>query len=235
MANAKRKPATRKTTQPHKSTAGSGGSKRKASKNAETNVRARVHKLTLRALRDHDMRLGDIPKLAQELIEGAASGLNNAVPSSSRNVLRQVVDGLIDAAATSVDSTKTIVSSTTTRVKQDAVQTVKDLKTIEGEFVTALGRAGKHLTGAAKEELDAIVRQSRRAGTRIKPAAKGVLKAADGRLLELGKETAGASGRIARSAVSTVLQGASGLLQGLGEALNQKRTHPTRKKSAKRK
>jgi hypothetical protein len=196
-------------------------------------MRERVHNLTLKALRDHDMTLGDIPKFAQELIEGAAAGLNNAVPASSRSVLRQVVDGLTDAATTTVDSTKTIVSSTTKRVKDDAVRTVKDLKNIEGEFVTALGRAGKQLTGAAKDELNAIVRQSRRAGTRIRPVAQSVLKAADGHLLQLGKETAGASGRIARSAVSSVLQGASGLLQGLGEVLEPKRARPAGKKSAK--
>jgi hypothetical protein len=196
-------------------------------------MRERVHNLTLKALRDHDMTLGDIPKFAQELIEGAAAGLNKAVPASSRNVLRQVVDGLTDAATTTVHSTKTIVGSTTKRVKHDAVRTVKDLKSIEGDFVTALGRAGKQLTGAAKEELNAIVRHSRRAGTRIKPAAQSVLKAADGHLLELGKETAGASARIARSAVSSVLEGASGLLQGLGEVLHHKRARPAGKKSAK--
>ena len=179
------------------------------------------------------MTLGDIPRFAQELIEGAAAGLNKAVPASSRNVLRQVVDGLTDAATTTVDSTKTLVTSTTRRVKHDAVRTVKDLKSLEGNFVTALGRASKHLKGAAKEELDDIVRESRRAGTRIKPAAQSVLKAADGHLLELGKETAGASARVARSAVSSVLQGASGLLQGLGEVLDPKRGRSGGKKSGK--
>ena len=196
-------------------------------------MRERVHNLTLKALRDHDMTLGDIPKFAQEVIEGAAAGLNKAVPESSRSVLRQVVDGLTDAATTTVDSTKTMVASTTKRVKDDAVRTVKELKNLEGDFVTALGRAGKQLTGAAKEELDAIVRHSRRAGTRIRPAAKSVLKAADGHLLQLGKETAGTTGRIARSAVSSVLQGASGLLQGLGEALDHKRTRHASKKPSK--
>jgi hypothetical protein len=78
------------------------------------------------------------------------------------------------------------------------------------------------------------VRQSRRAGTRIKPAAQSALKAADGHLLELGKETAGASTRAARSAVSTVLHGASGFLQGLGEVVDTKRPRAARKKPAKR-
>ena len=226
MPNANRKSTSRKTANSQRS-----APKRKTSK--RTDMRARVHNLTLKALRDHDMALGDLPKFAQEVIEGAADGLNNAMPASSRSVLRQVVDGLTDATKTTVASTKTIVAYTTKRVKHDAAQTVKDLKNIEGDFVTALGRAGKHLKGAAKDELDAIVRHSRRAGTRIRPAAKSVLKAADGHLLQLGKETAGTTGRIARSAVSSVLQGASGLLQGLGEALEHKRARAMSKKSAK--
>jgi len=233
MTNANHKSATRKTTRSHKSTAAAGASKPKASHRSDKNMRERVHNLTVKALRDHDLTLGDIPKFTQEVIEGAAAGLNNAVPESSRSVLRQVVEGLTDAATTTVDSTKTIVASTTKRVKHDAVKTVKDLKNIEGDFVAALGRAGKHLKGAAKEELDAIVRHSRRAGTRIRPAAKSVLKAADGHLLQLGKETAGASTRIARGAMSSVLQGASGLLQGLGEVLDPKRARHTNQKSAK--
>jgi hypothetical protein len=197
-----------------------------------------VRKLTLKALRDHDMRLRDVPSLAQKFIEGAASGLNNAVPASSRSVLRQVVDGLTDAAEATVHATRSIVSGTTKRggkyVKHDAATTVKDLRTIESEFIAALGRAGRKLNGAAKDEMKLIVNRSRRAGTRIKPAAQRVLKAADGHLLELGKETAGASGRAARSAVSSVLQGASGLLQGLGEVVEARRTPPPRKKSRKR-
>jgi hypothetical protein len=201
-------------------------------------MRERVHNLTLRALRDHDMTLGDIPRFAQQLIEGAAAGLNKAVPTSSRNVLRQVVDGLTDAAEATVHSTKTIVTSTKNRgatfVKHDAVRTVRELRTIEDDFVSAMGRAGRKLKGAAKDELDAIVRHSRRAGTRIKPAAQSVLRAADGRLLELGKETAGASGRAARSAVSTAIQGAIGLLEGLGDVVGAKPAARGGRKSARR-
>src|SRR4051794_1452173 len=108
MTTAKRKTTTRKTThaKSRRSKAGPRGSKQKASKRPNMNMRERVHNLTLRALRGHDMTLGDIPKFAQQLIEGAAAGLNKAVPTSSRNVLRQVVDGLTDAAEATVHSTK---------------------------------------------------------------------------------------------------------------------------------
>lgn len=234
MTTAKRRTPTRTATRSRKSTA----AKPSPSKSHDGNTRERVHKLTLRALRDHDLTLGDIPKLAQQMIEGAAAGLNSAVPASSRNVLRQVVDGLTDAAEATVHSTKTLVTATTKRgakfVKHDAAKAVKDLRTIEEEFVSAMASAGRKLTGAAREELDTIVRHSRRAGTRIKPAAQSVLKVADNDLLELGKETARSSTRAARSAVSTVLQGASGFLQGLGDVVNPKPTRRTTKKAARR-
>ena len=227
-AKPKRKRSTRKKSRTHKSTS-TGASGHKTSHRTEKDMRERVHDLTLRALRDRDLSLRDIPKLAQRLVENAAAGMNNAVPASKRNVLRQVVDGLTDAATATAHSTKSVAASTAKRgskfVKRDAARTARDLKTIEEEFFSALGRAGKHLTGAAKEELDAIVRHSRRAGTQLKPAAKSVLRATDGHLLQLGKETASASGRIARSAVSSVLHGASGLLQGLGEVMEPRRVH----------
>ncbi len=242
MANAKPKSKSPRrkaaSVKSRRSTATGGHKKRKTTCRPKKDVRERIHDLTLKALRDGDLTLRDIPKLAQHFIEETAVGLNNAAPQSSRNVLRQVVDGLTDAAEATARSTKNIVVSVTKRgsqfVKHDASRTVKDLRNLEEDFISALERAGKSLKGAAKDELDTIVRHSRRAGTRIKPAAQSVLKAADGRLLELGRETASASARAARSAVSTALHGASGFLQGLGEVVDKKRKSRTNKKSAKR-
>lgn len=240
MASAKPKSKSRKSAsaKSRTSTATRHKSKRKTPKQSEKDVRQRVHQLTLKALRDGDMTLRDIPKLAQQFIEDAAAGLNNAVPQSGRNVLRQVVDGLTDAAEATVHSTKKAVTSMASRgstfVKHDAARTVKDLRNLEGDFISALEHAGKSLKGAAKDELDSIVHHARNAGTRIRPAAQSALKAADGHLFELGKEAAGASARAARSAVSSVLHGASGLLQGLGEVVDKKRSSRISKKSAKR-
>jgi polyhydroxyalkanoate synthesis regulator phasin len=197
-------------------------------------MRERVHELTLKAVRDGELTIRDLPKLAQEVIEEAAAGLNNAVPQSSRNVLRQVVDGLTDTAAATIRSTRSAVTSMTRRgeqfVSHDAVKTIKDLRDLEGNFITALQKAGKSLRGAAKDEMNTIVKHARRAGTRIRPAAKSALTAADGHILELTKETAKAGVRVTRSALSTMLHGASGLLQGLGDVVSEpKRAAPSRK------
>ena len=234
---------TKRTARRTKSKAKSHASSAKArmgtrkSSRPTADVRERVRRLTIKTLRDRDLKLREIPELAQHFVEGMAAGLNRAVPASSRNVLRQVVDGLTDAAEATVGSTKSVAAASRSRaaaVRQEAGRTLKDLRVLEGDFIAALARAGKKLDGAARDEMELIVRRARRTGTRIKPAAQRVLKAAGSRPLELGRETAGASGRAARSAARTVIDGLSGFLQGLGEMLEGKPARPKRRKSAKR-
>lgn len=224
-----RKPAVSKT----KSRSGGGGAGGGGGVSGGGDMRQRVHLLTLKAVRDGELTLRDIPKLAREVIEEAAAGLNKAVPQSSRNVLRQVVDGLTDAAAATAHSTRAAVTSMASRgsefIKKDAVRTVKDLRELEGNFLTALEKASKSLKGAAKDEMEAIIRNARRAGTRIKPAAESTVKAVDGHLVDLTKETAKAGVRATRSAVSGMLHATSGLLQGLGDAVSESKK-PARKR-----
>jgi len=198
----------------------------RASKSARTpraDIRSRIHDFTLRAVRDGDLSLRDIPVFARDVVKDAASGLNSAVPQSSRNVLRQVVDGLTDAATATASSAKSAISATTTRgsefVRKDASRVVKDLRALEGNFLSALQHAGKSLQGAARDEMDSILKHAKHAGTRIRPAAERTAKAIDGRVMELGAETAKAGVRATRSAVGGALRGAGGLLDALGEAV----------------
>lgn len=199
------------------------GPSSKSARPSGGDIRARIHDFTLEAVRSGDLGLRDLPGFARDVVKDAASGLNRAVPQSSRNVLRQVVDGLVDATAAAAGSAKSALASTASRgsefVRKDARRAVKDLRALEGDFVSALQHAGRSLKGAAKEEMDAIVRNAKRAGTRIRPAAKRTAEAIDGRLLELGSETAKAGARAARSAVGGALGGASGFLQALGETV----------------
>jgi hypothetical protein len=228
-----------------KSSGGSvkAGRAAKSAASAGHDVRRRIHELTLRAFRDNDLSLRDIPNLVGEVVHGAAAGLNKAVPQSSRNVLRQVVDGLTDTVATAAKATKVTASSAGERgaafIKKDLRRTAQDLGKLEDQFLTSLKSAGKTLTGAMKDEIDTIVSEAKRAGTKIRPAAESALRATDGRLMELGREAAGASARAAKSAVGTLLQGAGGFFGGLADAVTKSKPvagvkGPARKKVAKK-
>ena len=189
----------------------------------EAGVRSRVRTLTLQALRDGDLSMGEVPGLVKEILHGAAAGLDKAVPRSHRNVLRQVVDGLGDAVAAAASSTKKAARSFTQRgskfVKRDVKRTTRELQQVEEQFLDAVQRAGRSMGRAARDEIDLIVAEGRRAGTSIRPGLRQTVKAADGRLLDLGRESAAASLRAMRAGVRTLLRGASGALEGVSDAL----------------
>lgn len=204
----------------------SRGSRRSAAAHAATkDVRARVRDFTLRAVRSGDLRLRELPSFARTVLGDAAAGLNRAVPESSRNVLRQVVDGLADATAATASTAKSALSSSAERgskiLRVDARRAIRDLRSLEGDFIRAMERAGKSFKGAAREEMQSIVDHAKRAGTRIRPAVQRASKAIDGRVLELGTESAKAGARAGRSALETALRGAGGLFDALGEAVSR--------------
>ena len=188
----------------------------------EAGVRSRVRTLTQRALRDGDLSLAEVPGLVGEVLHGAAAGMEQAVPRSRRNVLRQVVDGLGDALGAAATSTKKVAGSVAERgstVKRDAKRTARNVRLAESQFLEAVKKAGRSLNRAARDELDIILAEARRAGTAIRPALRDTAKAADGRLLELGRESATASLRMMRAGMRTLLRGASGALEGVSDAL----------------
>jgi len=204
-----------------KRTKQAGSSKRTTS--SSDAIRTRIHSFAAKALKDGDAALRELPKFTREVVVDAAKGLNDAVPQSSRNVLRQVVDAMTDAAVVTTHSVRNAFNDSTSRgadfARKDAARTMRDLRDLETNFISALDRARSSLTGVAKDELDSIVKHAKRAGTRVGPAAQSAMRAADGRLPELGVETAKATVRVTRRTVGGMLDGASGLLQALGEAV----------------
>lgn len=208
------------------SKSGAKSSTRKSTRSSATpdSVRTKIHGFAAKALRDGPSALRDLPEVTRAVIADAAKGLNASVPQSNRNVLRQVVDSMAEAAVVTTHSVRNAFNDSTARgaefVRKDAARTMSDLRSLEANFIGALEHAQKSLSGAAKDELDAIVKHAKRAGTRVGPAAQSALKAADGRLAELGVETARASARVTRRTIGGMLDGASGILQALGEAVS---------------
>jgi len=185
-------------------------------------MRDRIHDFTTMALRDGNAALRRFPKFASQIAIESARNIDAAVPESSRNVLRQVVDALADAAVATAHSVRDAAKEGRARgaafVSKDAPRTMRHLRDMESNFVAALEQARKSASGVARDELDLVVRHAKRAAARITPAAQSAVKAVDGRVGELGVETAKAGVRATRRTVGGLLDGASGFLQALGEA-----------------
>src|SRR5256885_1958818 len=59
-----------------------------------TAVRERVRDLSVRAFRERNLSLNEVPRIVNDVLEGAVEGIDKSIPSSGRNVLRDVFDGL---------------------------------------------------------------------------------------------------------------------------------------------
>lgn len=193
---------------------------------AASDVRTRIEAFTRRALRSGGASLSEFPRFSKKILGDAVKAVDESVPSSRANVLRQVVDALAEAGAATAHSVKATFTATAERgasfVRKDVKRSVQDLRELEAGFILALDHARKSLTGAAKDEMTEIVSRAKRAGTKIGPAAQDALKAADGRVIELGAETAKAGVRVSRRAVGGLLDSASGFLSALGSAARGK-------------
>lgn len=199
-----------------------------------TAVRNRVRELSVAAFRDRNLSLSDVPKLVQEVLEGAAESVEKSIPSSPRNVLREVFDGLSEgihliAAAGSAVVDEARARGKTLKGKNMSVA-MKQVHAANADFLSAVESFAGKASKAVRKELDTLVAQAKKTGPKVAASARKATKAADGRLIELAGETARASVRVARRAVGGLAMGAGGFLEGLSEVVTPK----SRRRSAQK-
>jgi Family of unknown function (DUF6781) len=184
-------------------------------------VRDRVRDLTVRALRGQVPGRGQISGLVHEVLEGASAGVAASIPSSRRSVLRQVYGGLSEAVGTLASAGSGAARGARRRgkaiLKKDAPAAARRIKSANAEFLGAVRTFAGRMSGDVREELESLVRHTRRsAPTAVESVRKG-WRAADGRLMELTGETARAGVAAARSVVGGIAMAAGGMLEGLAE------------------
>lgn len=190
---------------------------------AGVDVRNRVRELTVSALRDGDLTGRDISGLVNDVLEGAAAGLDASVPSSHSSVLRQVFDGLNDAAGTmsktGQSSVRGLRSRGKTLLEHDLPSARRHVVSASAELLDAVGKFAGRVSGEMGEELNRLVSRARREAPRVAASTGRAAAAADGRVMELGGEAATAGVEVARRAVGGLVRAASGLLEGIAESM----------------
>lgn len=187
-------------------------------------VRDRVRSLTVKALRDRNFGMKDVSKVVGDVLNGASQGLEDAVPKSQKNVLRQVFDGLNEAVDAAAGAGMSAARSARDRgervVKKDAPAAARQVRQANDQFLSAAGSFARKLSGEMKEELQELVAKARRATPKVKSGVRSAATAADGRLIELGGETVRTGAKVARRTVGGVMMAAGGLLEGLADSIN---------------
>jgi hypothetical protein len=189
-------------------------------------VRDRVRELSIRAFRDRNLTLSDVPKIVHEVLDGAVEGIDKSIPPSSSNVLREVFDGLSEGVRAVAAAGSAAVGDVRGRAKAVAGKNVPDaakrISAANDEFLGAVRSFAGKTSKQVREDLDALVERAEKTGPKVTRSVREAAKAADGRLIELSGETARAGVRAARRAVGAVAMGAGGLLEGLAEAIAPK-------------
>lgn len=191
-----------------------------------TAVKNRVRQLSVGAFRDRKLSLGDVSRLVHDVLEGAVEGVDRSIPKSKKNVLREVFDGLSEGVHAVASAGSTTVGSAREKgqaiVSKDIPRTTKRIHAANNEFLSAVRSFANKTSRQVREELDALVTRAERTRPKVTESARRVVKAADGRLVELSDETARAGVRAGRRAAGTLALGASGLLEGIAEAITPK-------------
>lgn len=200
---------------------------------AGTGVRDRVRELSVAAFRDGKLSLGDLSKFVGEVLEGAVETVDQSIPASSKNVLREVFNGLSEGVHAISAAGSAVVRDV--RKRGEAVSgrsmstAAKHMSEANAEFLGAVKRFAGKTSKQAREELNALVAQAEKLGPKVAGSAQKAAKASKGRIVELSGETARAGVRVVRSTAGGMAMAAGGLLEGLAEAISPK---PAKKTAA---
>lgn len=175
-------------------------------------VRDRVRTLTVRALRDRDLRRGDISGVVDDVFRGASDGLDGGRGADRRGVLRQVFQGLSDAvgslASAGADTARGLARRGATIAERDVPEAARRVSAASAELMDATGAFARRASGEVRDELEGLVRRSQRSGTRSR---------SNERLLEDAGDAARAGFAAARRAAGGLAMAAGGFFEGLAE------------------
>ncbi len=197
-------------------------------------VRDRVRELSVAAFRDRNLTLNDVSQVVQDVLSGAVESVDQSIPSSSRNVLREVFDGLSEGVHAVAKAGSTVVAETRKRGKtlptKEVTVAVKRMKSADADFLSAVANFASKASKEVRKELESLVAGAKQAGPQVAGSVRKSAQAANGRLLELTQESARAGVRVARRAAGGLAMGAGGLLEGLAEAITPKDRPAVKKK-----
>lgn len=186
-------------------------------------VRDRVRALSIAAFRDRKLSLSDVPQLVRDVLAGAVESIDKSIPASSDNVLREVFDGLGDAVRSIASAGSTTAEEIRERGRAVKGKNVSDaakrMLAADADFLGAVKSYAGKASKEVREELNALVARAERTAPKVATSVRQTAKASNGRLLELGGETARAGVRIARRTAGALAMGAGGFLEGLAAAI----------------
>lgn len=202
-------------------------------------VRERMRELSVRAFKDGNLSMSDLPELIHDMLEDVIEGVDQSIPKARGSVLREVFEGLSEGVHAIASAGGAAVSGVRERGKKVAGANIPDaahrIRAANEEFLGAVRMFAQQTSKDVREELDELVDRAEKAGPKVTASARRSVKAADGRMSQLSEEAARAGMQVVRRAVGGIAMGAGGFLEGIAEAVTPKRQPPAAGRSSSRK
>lgn len=196
-----------------------------ASMQDDGDIRARVHDLTLRALRERRLEASEVRAVVHSVAEGVSLGAEQRT-GEVKEALTAAISGLDAALLKAAQATHLALQEMISQGKdfsaQDLQPALEDLKITEKAFLDILGQVAETAGGRIKQELKAAVDHARHSGTDTGASVRDSLSELGGRIsttLQAGKSSGQEAAQMVASRLAAL---ASGILAGMADALHEK-------------
>jgi hypothetical protein len=199
---------------------------------AGVDIRARIHDVTLLALRSRRLDRHGIRDVVQAVTGGMALGAEES-RTDLRNALAEAFRGMDEAITRSADASRValrqLVATGRDLSDHDIKQALADMKRLEDDFLATAANAASATSEKVRPELERLLDTARRNGTETGRTAASTLTELSQRFSVASLEVALAGMEVAAEVGSRFALLAGGILSGIADALTQPRNDtPTR-------
>ena len=189
-------------------------------------IRERVRDLTLSAIKQRRMEASEVKNVVKAMAEGITLGLDKRA-HDSKEALSQAYSGLDAALVKSAEASYLALKQLTERGQDfgqhDLKAALDNLKKIEYDFLDTLSEVAKKSSGRAKAELEELLIHARRNGTDTGRQVASTLAAFSQQMHGVAHDTKAAGSGIAHKLSLRFTQLAAGILEGIAQALRDRK------------
>ncbi len=189
-------------------------------------IRERVRDLTLSAIKQRRMDASEVKNVVKALAEGITLGLDKRA-HDSKQALTQAFSGLDAALMKSTEASYLALKQLTGRSQdfsqQDLKAALDNLKKVEQDFLDTVGEVASKSKGQVKAEFDELLTHARRTGTDTGRQVASTLAAFSQQMHGVAHDTKAAGSGVAHQLSSRFTQLAAGILEGIAQALRDKK------------
>lgn len=192
------------------------------------NLEERIRLLVQELFRERKLEFSQLNDLVREVLEGASAGIERTLDEKGEKAeaLRKVYAGLSDAVAAVVKAFGTAVEQGRERgqkfAQEDVKEAFEELSSLEKKFLDTLWQTAGSFNAFLREELQEIVEEARKAGTKIGPAVKEAGQAAAKEPFGVASQAAEAGLRAAAQSAGLLMQAVGSFLEATGEMISDR-------------